>query len=229
MIVAAAVCPHPPLLIPEVAAGAAHELDDLRAACMTAVGRLFGASPEMIVVLGAGPAGSWDADAGGSLKAYGAPDVHAGGPTDELPLCLTIGAWLLDRVGWGGERAYISTPSYEANASTHNRSDVTVGEERTALLVMADGSAKRTAEAPRHLDDRAAGFDAHIAHALGASDTDSLTALDETLGAELASSGVAPLRALARLMGGARVDATLRYDSAPYGVGYWVADWVVDA
>ena len=39
MLVAAAVCPCPPLLVPEVAAGAAPELDAARAACTDALGR----------------------------------------------------------------------------------------------------------------------------------------------------------------------------------------------
>ena len=42
MLLAAAVCPHPPLLVPEVAAGAAPETDDLRAACRAAVAVLPG-------------------------------------------------------------------------------------------------------------------------------------------------------------------------------------------
>ena len=53
-MVAAAVCPHPPLLVPEIAAGAAAELDDLRAACDAAVTRLLAAQPDVIVVVGTG-------------------------------------------------------------------------------------------------------------------------------------------------------------------------------
>jgi hypothetical protein len=33
-VLISAVCPHPPLLVPEVACGAAPELDGLRAACV---------------------------------------------------------------------------------------------------------------------------------------------------------------------------------------------------
>ena len=40
MLIAAAVCPHPPLLVPELAGQAAAELDELRAACFEAVRRL---------------------------------------------------------------------------------------------------------------------------------------------------------------------------------------------
>ncbi|HEV2891927.1 MAG TPA: hypothetical protein VGX28_16255 [Frankiaceae bacterium] len=42
MLLAAAVCPHPPLLVPEVAAGAAYETYDLRDACRRAVATLEG-------------------------------------------------------------------------------------------------------------------------------------------------------------------------------------------
>jgi hypothetical protein len=40
VLLAAAICPHPPLLVPSVSAGAAAETDDLRAACRAAVATL---------------------------------------------------------------------------------------------------------------------------------------------------------------------------------------------
>jgi hypothetical protein len=60
MLIAAAVCPHPPLLVPEVTGtdgpGAdgpgAGELRRLRAACRTAVAVLLGAAPDLLVVVG---------------------------------------------------------------------------------------------------------------------------------------------------------------------------------
>jgi hypothetical protein len=55
VLVAAAVCPHPPLLVPEIAAGAATETEDLSQACRTAVGRLYDASAEHLVMVGNGP------------------------------------------------------------------------------------------------------------------------------------------------------------------------------
>ncbi|MFD9245981.1 hypothetical protein ACFV0D_29470, partial [Streptomyces sp. NPDC059556] len=55
MLVAAAVCPCPPLLVPEVATGAAPELDAARAACTDAVGLLAAARPDRLYVVG--PAG----------------------------------------------------------------------------------------------------------------------------------------------------------------------------
>ncbi|MEV2215692.1 class III extradiol dioxygenase subunit B-like domain-containing protein [Streptomyces sp. NPDC050997] len=52
MLVAAAVCPCPPLLVPDVAAGAASELDAARAACTDALGVLAAARPDRLVVVG---------------------------------------------------------------------------------------------------------------------------------------------------------------------------------
>ncbi|MEO6471489.1 MAG: class III extradiol dioxygenase subunit B-like domain-containing protein [Aeromicrobium sp.] len=215
MIIAAAVCPHPPMLVPEVAQGAAPDLDSLRDACDTAVQKLIALEPDHIVVIGDGPKDRfWDHHAGGSLGQYGV-DVHAGGETDELPLGLTIGAWLLNRNGWSGSRAY-ATGEVDPKG-------------RTALLVMADGSAKRTKEAPGYLDERAEAFDESIASALAAGDAHTLAAIDEQLAAELWAGGAQPLIQLGRNAAkakGASVAAQLRYNEAPFGVGYWVANWV---
>ena len=73
MLIAAAVCPHQPLLIPEAtgAPGAADpELSRLRTACRDAVAGLASARPDLIVVL-AGAAGQDAFDA--ELRYRGAP------------------------------------------------------------------------------------------------------------------------------------------------------------
>ena len=57
VVSAIAFCPSPPLLVPELAAGAAGELDPLRAACREAVRRLLAAHPDEVVVIGTGSAG----------------------------------------------------------------------------------------------------------------------------------------------------------------------------
>ena len=199
------------MLVPEVAQGSAKDLDDLRAACDKAVAGLVAAQPDHIAVIGGGPLDTfWSIHAGGSLKPYGV-DLHAGGETDELPLSLTIGAWLLDRAGWTGSRAYAT-----ADLTPHGR---------TALLVMADGSAKLTSEAPGYFDERAEPFDRAISEALAGGDSDTLALLDEDLADELWCGGAQPLKALGRMTKGATIEARLHYDEAPFGVGYWVADW----
>jgi hypothetical protein len=66
-VVAAAVCPHPPILIPELAAGAATELASLRESCDAAVAGLCRAAPAALVVVGSAPRAAvfrppWQAD-----------------------------------------------------------------------------------------------------------------------------------------------------------------------
>lgn len=215
MIRAAAVCPHPPLLVPEVAPGTDDELRDLRAACADAAGALVAADPRRIVVIGAGDLDhDVDEAAGGTLAGFGV-DIRAGGAELVLPLSLTIGAWLLDQAGWSGPRTYsCGRPPVDDDA---------------VLLVMADGSTTRSEKAPGFLDERAGPFDAAIASALAAGDAEALLALDAGLGAELGSTGVPALHVLGDMTRGASVTARLRYDGAPLGVGYLVADWVLRA
>lgn len=204
------------MLVPEVAQGAAADLDELRAACDAAMEELLSKDLQHIAVIGAGPADHfWDRHAGGSFKPYGV-DVHVGGARDELPLGLTVGAWLLERHGWTGSRAYV-TGAVEPRG-------------RTALLVMADGSAKRTSAAPGYFDERAEPFDASIATALADGDAGMLANIDRALADDLWCGGAAPLKLLGRtttdeMQKGASVTAQLSYDEAPFGVGYWVASW----
>src|SRR5690606_32436916 len=54
-LVAAAVCPHPPMLVPQLAAGAAAELDALRAAAESAVRGRLRAGADGLVTVGGGP------------------------------------------------------------------------------------------------------------------------------------------------------------------------------
>lgn len=202
------------MLVPEVAQGAASDLDELREACDAAVQELLSLDPQHIAVLGDGPADRfWDHDAGGTLKGFGV-DVHAGGDSDELPLGLTIGAWLLDRNGWTGSRAY-ATGEIEPQG-------------RTAVLVMADGTAKRSKTAPGYFDERAEAFDTRVSDALAVGDAHTLAGIDEALAAELWVGGARPLKllgVLAQTRKDASVAARLRYNEAPFGVGYWVANW----
>jgi hypothetical protein len=213
VILAVAVCPHPPMLVPEVASGAGGDLAVLRQACDDAVASLIALDPDRIVVLGSGALDSdRDESAGGTLAGFGV-DVRAGGETDELPLSLTIGAWLLDRAGWFGRRSY-STGEPDVSG-------------RVALLVMADGSAKRTTEAPGFYDERAEAFDAAIAAALDAGDAGALADLDLALGAELWVAGTPALKTLGHMTKDTAITPRLRCDTAPFGVGYFVADWVL--
>ncbi|WP_354642532.1 class III extradiol dioxygenase subunit B-like domain-containing protein [Kitasatospora camelliae] len=231
MLVAAAVCPCPPVLVPEVAAGAAGELDDLRAACGDAVRELLDAGAELIVVVGTGAKGGvWTEGGIGSFHRYGVdvavrlPLGGVDGP--ELSPALTVGAWLLEQAG-----AKLPTHACAVRPDTAPDRLLGLGEglaelaDRVGLLVLGDGSACRSVKAPGYLDERAEGHDAMIAGALASADTEALAALDPALCAELQADGRAPWQVLAGAARGAGLNAELRYEAAPYGVGYFVASW----
>jgi hypothetical protein len=162
-LVAAAVCPHPPLIVPELAGAAAPELDELRAACDAAVAGLLAAEPEVIVLVGGGPETTrFGAADYGSLRPYGL-DRHvrlwkvscAGG--ERLPLSLTVGAWLVGR-----SRTELPRLARSVAADASPARCVELGaalgapaEPRTALLVTGDGSACRGPKSPGYDDPRA--------------------------------------------------------------------------
>ena len=225
-VVSAAVCPHPPLLVPEVASGAAPELDDLREACLTAVDTL--ATATQVVVVGAGAvAQTYEAAAGGSFGAYGAPDVRVGSGPSVLPLSLATGAWLLDQTKAAAlPRIYHAVPTDASPADCVRRGrEIAQGNDRIGLLVMGDGSARRSEHSPVHLHPRAEIFDATVANALQHRDLDVLAALDPDLATELQAAGRAPWQVLAGALAGTTLTGDLTYHAAPYGVGYFVASF----
>ncbi|WP_234537226.1 class III extradiol dioxygenase subunit B-like domain-containing protein [Streptomyces shenzhenensis] len=246
MLVAAAVCPCPPVLVPEVAAGAAPELDTARAACADALGVLAAARPDLLVVVG--PAeqpgrGVFPQGSRGTFRGFGAEvDVRLGsgaagggdavGGRDaaderELPPSLAVGAWLLERTGW----ADAPVEGLGVGELLEPERCVRAGREiagraaRVALLVMGDASACRTLKAPGYLDERAAPFDAEAARALSAADIAAIKALDADLAYQLKAAGRAPWQVLAGAAEDADLGGALLYDDAPYGVCYLVAAW----
>ncbi|MFD4508551.1 class III extradiol dioxygenase subunit B-like domain-containing protein [Streptomyces sp. NPDC058457] len=234
MLVAAAVCPCPPLLVPEVAAGAATELDAARAACADALGVLAAARPDLLVVVG--PAeqpgrGVFPQGSPGTFRGFGAEvDVRLGSGAAgerELPPSLAVAAWLLERTGWADapiEGLGVGEP-LEAERCVRTGREIAGRAERVAMLVMGDASACRTLKAPGYLDERAAPFDAEAARALGAADIAAIKALDAGLAAQLKAAGRAPWQVLAGAAEDADLAGALLYDDAPYGVCYLVATW----
>jgi hypothetical protein len=170
---------------------------DLRATIDEALEALVGD----VVVLGDAPsAGWWEGTV--DPTPWGAPGEPA---DDPLPLALAVGRSLLgDRPHrlWGA-------PGQPP--------------EGDSLLVVGDGSAKRTEKAPGGFDPRADQFDADVSAALRAGDPRMLEDLDPDLGAELWAGGVAAWRAVGELR--RKRVARVLYDDAPYGVAYFVATW----
>ncbi|WP_225847405.1 class III extradiol dioxygenase subunit B-like domain-containing protein [Streptomyces sp. HPF1205] len=244
MLVAAAVCPCPPLLVPDVAAGAAPELDALRAACADAVGALAASRPDLLVAVGPGREPgrlSYAQGAPGSFREFGVPLDVTLGPVEPpaagaapnpagprlpvLPPSLTVAGWLLR--GWGsapvgGLGVGEDLPPEDCAAAGRAVAD---SAERVALLVMGDGSACRTVKAPGYLDERAEHYDGSVAAALAAADTTALAAMDPELSRELRSAGRAPWQVLAGAAEWSGLAGELLHQCVPYGVAYFVAAW----
>jgi hypothetical protein len=107
-----------------------------------------------------------------------------------LPLSLGLGAMLLDQAGYRRPRVLQAVSSDEpAEACVRLGAELAGSGRRTALLVMGDGSARRTLKAPGYLDPRAAAFDATIESAVRDGELIRLRWLDEKLARELMVTG----------------------------------------
>jgi hypothetical protein len=223
-----AFCPCPPVLLPELAVGAAAELDSLRAACDDAVRAVTAAAVATagpVTVVGPGPVSAiHPAGARWSFHGFGA-DVDGGGPGGPLlALAASVGGWLLDRAGWAGGRAYVEVGGDAADGVPPDvRRRL---HDAPALLVMGDGAACHSERAPLSYEPGAAPFDDAVAAALDGGDPAALVALDADEGRRLGAAGVPAWRAVAVALDGRRPrEARLLAREAPYGVGYLVAVW----
>lgn len=89
------------------------------------------------------------------------------------------------------------------------------------VLVMANGSARRSEKAPGHLDPRAADFDARVGDLLAAGDLAGLAAVEPHLAQELLASGLAGF-ALLHDEGVEVTEVDIEHAEDPFGVMYWV-------
>jgi hypothetical protein len=214
-LVAAAVCPHPPLLVPELASGAAPEMDDIRERCRAAVESLTVTRPDLLAVVGS------DIGARATSFAPWGVDVRVDVP-EPLPLSLLVGGWLTR----GVVRSFVAVaPDLDAAECAALGAELVTAAERVALLVMGDGSARHTEKAPGYLDLRAAPYDVHVADALARADSAALLALDAAEADGLLVAGRAPWQVLAGAAQDRRLQAGQAFFAAPYGVGYHVVTW----
>jgi hypothetical protein len=234
MLIAAAVCPHPPLLIPAALGAAGREppaaLRAVGEACHVAVAALVEAGPDLIAVVGGGPADhEYEAGAAGSLHDFGVPvTVGEGGPV--LPLSLTIGRWLLVAATAGRGRVpqvLLQAVGQRAPAGDCLKLGMLIAERaaRVALLAMGDASARRACGPPGAADPEAQEYDDGVAGALAAADARWLGRLDPARDDELMVAGRAAWQVLAGAAAGTRLHGRLLLTASPYGVTYLVASW----
>jgi predicted nucleotidyltransferase len=247
MLIAAAVCPHPPLLVP-AATGAAKEsagtgpagtgpvgtgpgraeLAALRQACDAAVAMLTAADPDLLIAVGgAGHTARHPADAAGTLAGFGVPFTIGDGPP-VLPLSLTQARWLLARAGVERPVLQAIAASAPAERCLLLGAELAALAPRVALLAMGDGPARRARRAPGAIDADADRYDQQLAHALASGAAAELAELDPRLDDELFIAGRASWQVLAGAAladAGARLAGELRYAAAPFEVSYFVATW----
>ncbi|MEC3973993.1 hypothetical protein [Amycolatopsis sp. H20-H5] len=222
MISRVVVVPHPPLLVPELAAGDVGECVELREACLSAVARLAEVSGHWLAVGAATGAPVIPLRARGSLRGFGANVgvslAASPGAEADLPLPALVAAWLRERVGASEVDPHLIDPA--ATPGDCVRFAAGLGDTE-ALLVLGDGSRRRGPED----DGRAAAFDDRLATAFAEADVAVLAGLDPVLADELGVAGRAPWQVLAALAEGAAWHGELLYSAAPFGVGYHVAVW----
>lgn len=217
MLVAAAVCPHPPLLVPELGVGLGPEIETLRAECASVVHRLQAAEPDLLFVVGAN---------GGLIATSFAPwgaDVQVDIP-EPLPLSVLVGGYLTR----GSQRSFaVVDPAGGSDDCAALGAELAAVAERVAMLVMGDGSARHDEKAPGYIDPRAPEWDKSVHSALANGDTSALLGLDPHLADELLCVG----RPAWQVLAGAAGETAIAHASASlfllFGVGYHVAHWDV--
>lgn len=221
MTTRAVVCPSPPLLAADLA-GRAEPAPEMAKACADAVARLLAGgpdalAPDTVAVVAGGPATrTWDPGSRLDLAAYG-PGLPGG--TASLPLGLGLGAMLLDQAGYTGTRLLQAVAEDAAPEECLALGGSLSG---TALLVMGDGTARRTPKAPGHFDERAALFDGLAETAFRDGDLAALAGLAPRLARDLMATGRAAWQVLAGALEGP-VTGEVLYSGAPFGVFYLVA------
>lgn len=232
MLTAAALCPAAPLLARELT-GADPVVPELRQACREATDTLVQADPDVVVVVGAGErTRAWDAARARLELSRYAPALGAGAAAstsaETLPIALGLGSRLLDEAGYHGRRELQEVGADEpATVCAALGASLARAAALVALLIMADGSARRSRKAPGYLDERSEAFDAEVGRAFRDGDLPALLEIDAGLASDLMAGGRPAWQVLAGAADGFRPACAVRYDDDPFGVAYLVASLTV--
>jgi hypothetical protein len=222
--------------VPEVAAGAAYELEAVRKACAAALDRVRAADPDLLVMVGAGSQlatfgpGSVGSFAGFEVAAQTViPGSHPE-PEATLPLSLAVGSWLLgQRADWPSVRAEEVPLSVTAGDADALGQRWATGADRVSIVAMGDGSAGLTVKAPGYLVEGAELWQKRVTQALVDVDIDFIAAIEAEQASRFAAAGRPAWQVLAgaakATSGAGRWRGELLADESPYGVAYVVATW----
>lgn len=126
-----------------------------------------------------------------------------------------------DAVAWLGTDVRVLADDAQAREVGEELLGRTSGDDARDVLVLANGSARRSEKAPGHLDPRAADFDAHVGDLLAAGDLAGLAEVDADLAHDLLATGLAGF-ALLHAEGVSVTDVKFDHAGDPFGVMYWV-------
>lgn len=225
VLVAVAIVPSAPVLVPELSGAVAAETADLRAAVLTAAATL----PDRWIAVGVGERDEeYGPAVAGTFAGYGV-DVgvrlspHATAVAD-LPLCALVAGWLRGQVRPSAQvqvRAHRATltPSEGLARGGALRAEIDAAGEPVGVLVVADGCHTLTPAAPGGHDPASVSVQAALDDALAAGDPAALRGLPESVVGRVA---FAVLAGLAEPR-----PRTVRehYRGAPFGVGYHACVW----
>ncbi|MEO3757501.1 hypothetical protein ABGB19_04300 [Mycobacterium sp. B14F4] len=225
MLSAIAIVPSAPVMVPELASGAAAKLADLREAVFSAAAAL----PTRWIGVGVGPS---DAVIGsrqvGTFAGYGV-DVRVAlspGADDApapLPLCALITGWVRGHAAPGAHaevRVYADTHDVDAALTLGRRLRAEIDEagDPIGVLVVADGLHTLTPSAPGGYEPDSVPLQESLDDALAAGDPAALTRLPGAVVGRVAYQVLAGLDE-------APGSAEQLYRGAPYGVGYFAGVW----
>jgi hypothetical protein len=213
-------------MVPELAAGAAAELTDLRDAVTEAAASL----PQRWVAIGVGPADDvFGPQRVGTFAGYGvdvrialSPDT-AEAPA-QLPLCVLIAGWLRGQANPEARaevRVYAADHDVDA-ALAHGRrlrAEIDEADDPVGVLVIADGAHTLTAPAPGGYNPASVPVQHAVDDVLARGHIAALTALPTNIVGRVA------FQVLAGLAEPEARSCTEFYRGAPYGVGYFVGVW----
>lgn len=219
--------PSAPVIVPELASGAAGELADMRQAIFAAVGSL----PARWIVVGVGPADAVvSPEQTGTFAGYGVDVPVALAPegsdaSSKLPLCALVAGWVRGRAN-PDARAEVRMYAYDHGvdeALSHGRrlrAEIDEAADPVGVLVVADGVHTLVPSAPGGYDPDSIPLQAALDDALAVGDGVALTRLPATVVGRVA------YQVLAGLTEPAPRSAKELYRGAPYGVGYFVGTWL---
>ncbi|GLE56183.1 hypothetical protein NJBCHELONAE_14910 [Mycobacteroides chelonae] len=248
-LISAAVCPHPVMLIPDIAGEVEGDWRRLRDACLETVRRLnipiFGGghviaenAPHLVVIVGGDDTTrSFDpACAYGSLWSNGIRWDYGWGVESEdpqpLPLSLTLGYWLMSKSRIGETGIIVADVAFQAidyhaspQACTELGRDLARRAERVAMIVMGEGSTCMTAADWARDAQRGKLSDGQVLQALSEADADALARIDFQENA----TGRAAWQVLAGAAGDQRFHGYLHATGSRRDNRYFAASWTLQS